>query len=224
MILMVGDVHGDFDSLFELEEQYKEICDVAIQVGDLSFYNNFPSAYADGKFLKHLPSSGYPVITNNPSFKKLPIKTYFIKGNHDDYDYPSNLEQYNIFYLKSGTYILNGRVIAILGGIYSPKKFQEDPGNLKGRSRRFFTNYEIENLKIAAFRPYTLVTHQAASIALPYNKQHEGIAILDELLLKVNPEIYIYGHHHINYTSNTNKTSIVGLGALNYNKNSFIVI
>ena len=223
MILMIGDVHGDFDSLLELEKQYK-FCNCAIQVGDLSFYKNLPSAHADGKFLKHLPSTGYPVIINNPNLQKLPIKTYFIKGNHDDYDCPNGLEQYNIFYLKNGTHILNGKVIAVLGGIYSPKKFLENPSNLKGRSRRFFTKLEIESLKTSAIRPYVLVTHQAASMALPKIKLHEGIAILDELLQTINPELYIYGHHHINYTCNINKISIVGLGALNYNKNSFIVI
>lgn len=228
MILCVGDIHGDFKSLFELEEKYKDICRYVIQVGDLSFYKNFPSAHADGKFLKHLPPTGYPVITDNPDFQKLPIKTFFIKGNHDDYDNPNGFEEYNIFYLKTGIRILDGRVIATLGGIYSPKKYPENPKYLKGRSRRFFTNREVRYLKSLAryCQPYVLLTHQAGTLALPENKKHEGIPTLDKLLLAIKPELYIYGHHHINYTSNIPDSNIqvFGLGALNYNKNSYMVI
>lgn len=231
-VAFVGDIHGDLHAVENFINNNPD-CKYIISVGDIGIYCTETSAQADKKSwakYKNIILNYVHKIKNNklPKFK---IKVYSIIGNHDDYDnlYSESFVKANIHYLKQGGILtLHGVRIGHLGGIYSRVRTQMDPSSLTGRHRRFYSVKELNNLLLAN-NIDILITHEAASGILPQTlnpKMDEGKGILRELVDTVQPDYYIHGHHHVNYTTeiqNANKkTTVIGLGNFGKNKNSFV--
>lgn len=114
MILLLGDIHGNINSLRKaIEIATKVEAKAIIQVGDFGL---FPRGGADIGFYKVCKESSIPI--------------YFIEGNHDDCTRWVKLTQVtqvwddaNLFYVPRGTVIeLDGRTIAFMGGAASIDK------------------------------------------------------------------------------------------------------
>lgn len=116
--LIIGDVHGYFDPMFEhlINVQNRGIeYDAVIQCGDFGFYYNC---------VKNLKNILYKTKFNKP--------IYFIDGNHEDHfylfkEYTGSLEKKNIFYCKRGTITKfeDGTKIGWLGGAFNVDRPQE---------------------------------------------------------------------------------------------------
>ena len=113
MILLLGDIHGDYKVLERAIKVAEENGAVAvIQVGDFGLFNKYGMAN-ESHFYKVMSSSKVPV--------------YWIDGNHDDCDrWTKYTEIYKVwsdtdfFYVPRGTVMeLDGRTIAFMGGAAS---------------------------------------------------------------------------------------------------------
>ena len=116
MILLLGDIHGDYKTLERaIDLAHKSDAKAIIQVGDFGLFSGYGMAN-ESHFRKVLTTSKVPV--------------YFIDGNHDDCDrwleyteVTEVLTGSNLFYVPRGTVMeLDGRTVAFMGGAASIDK------------------------------------------------------------------------------------------------------
>lgn len=228
-ILIVGDLHGDYESLASLLKTEK--FSLVFQLGDLGLYTDFKTAKADKKTWKHNGSEIIKFVKDyqNGYIKPLPCPVYYIKGNHDDYDHFKELEELNLFNIdckRISRTTLNGTKISIagFGGIFSPVKYGWDPASLKGRNRRFYTEEELVNFanKYSWDNIDILLTHEAAKGFMPHHE--EGKEVLRYLVNCIQPKYYLHGHHHYSYETSWQEMSIIGIGNFGVNPDSYKII
>lgn len=116
MILLLGDIHGDYRVLQRAIDRANEVNATAlIQVGDFGLYRSF-NMNNEEQFKDVLTTSKVPV--------------YFVDGNHDDctrWTTYTNVTQiypeFPLYYVPRGTVMeLDGRTIAFMGGAASIDK------------------------------------------------------------------------------------------------------
>jgi predicted phosphodiesterase len=114
MILLLGDIHGDFFVLKDAIEKAEKVeATCLIQVGDF------------GLFQRNGIDTGFHRIC-----KQAKVPVYFIDGNHDDCSRWTELTEVtriwddaNLFYVPRGTVMeIDGRTIAFMGGAGSIDK------------------------------------------------------------------------------------------------------
>ena len=125
--------------------------------------------------------------------------------------------------MKNGTGYRYGekphQVIYFLGGIYSPIKYEWSKEEIENhhdiRIRRFYCKEEVEKLIETMEKGAVLVTHEApmGTITVPHR---EGSVPIRHLMDKTKPKFLIHGHHHRHYIKEEEITTIIGLGAINY--------
>jgi predicted phosphodiesterase len=193
MIGFIGDVHGNFDLLFERMEQHKEI-DSWVQVGDFG--------------------------GETKSYKAPPKPLYFISGNHENWDEIEKMDKGfdQLFHIENGGFVdvgLEGIRILGFGGNYSPAYYNKKRIALFGERRRHFVE---EDFNKAIELPSHLdrgidiiISHEAPS---PYMKgtRNMGQPLINELLRVIKPKLYFFGHHHYDSISEYEGIPSVGLG------------
>jgi Icc-related predicted phosphoesterase len=131
MILLLGDIHGDWTILQDAIQKAEEVSATAlIQVGDFCMFRGGQTAY------------NAQCANNQKDFHKIMQKSkvpvYFIDGNHDDCDrwveYTEVTQVFDdapFYYIPRGTVMeLDGRTIAFMGGASSiNKKWSIRDGN-----------------------------------------------------------------------------------------------
>jgi len=197
MIGFIGDIHGNFDLLFDRMEQHKEI-DTWVQVGDFG---------------------GETKI-----YKASPKPIYFISGNHENWDEIEKMDNgnylNNLYHIKNGGYVDVGpcgiRVLG-LGGNYSPSYYDKKRKDLCGERRRHFVKEDFDKVKdliVNLDRGIDiLITHEAPS---PYikgeGKRNMGQPLINELINIVKPKMYFFGHHHYDSITEYEGVPSIGLG------------
>lgn len=232
-ILLVGDVHADWESfIFYLKYMEKNNpIDCVIQVGD---FGVFPG------YLKRLQQSLFK--------HKINIPIYFIDGNHEDHDYIRNLskksnDNFDLHYVQRGTILeFDNRKIGFIGGAYHVDRPQEKFVS-KYDSSNTYTNY-IEEEEIYNFlniinenKLDMMITHTcpggigvgimgstmfSKSIKMYIeNKGFTSYGIYDSgdypltLLwknLKNKPSNWVFGHYHKYHYSKVEKTQFHCIG------------
>jgi predicted phosphodiesterase len=196
LIGILGDAHGEFEAIFDTIKLNPDV-ERWFQVGDLG-----------GKF---------------DSYPSFPENFHFIQGNHENWDYVSELkETENPLFLPNGSltgYKSSGGMyyIGALGGNYSAKQYKSKTESLQGDRRRHFTEENYESLIInkraldKSIHMDVLLTHEAPS---PFTKGFGdiGIKLVTELLQEVKPDIHFFGHHHSFKIMDTCGIVSVGLG------------
>jgi Icc-related predicted phosphoesterase len=123
MILLLGDIHGDWSILQSAILKAEEVGATAlIQVGDFGLFRGGQTEL--GAKLPHNENDFYRVVSKS----KIPV--YFIEGNHDDCDrwlYYTEITQVfddaPFYYVPRGTVMeLDGRTLAFMGGASSINK------------------------------------------------------------------------------------------------------
>jgi hypothetical protein len=136
MILILGDVHKEFRLLFDRLGRLNPQPTAILQVGDLG---GETAVYPD-----------------------FPIPTYFIQGNHENWDtlYGKNNElacsfftctplAKNLYRIGNGTMVcIEGLHVLGLGGNYSSKNYFKFRSSLQGGRRRHFTHEEVTECKV----------------------------------------------------------------------------
>ena len=208
-IMFFGDIHGDLDTMYEnaqnWEKEHDKSIDLIVQVGDFEVIrseNDLKFVIGPKKYRKLGDFHKY-----HSGDKEAPIKTLFIGGNHEDYDF---LDQFidgvevaqDIAYLgRSGVIEAYGLKIGFLSGIDNGnkldpiRKFNKKDGNLHSNKTRrkaiYFTQEDID--KIYGKEVDILVTHDPAK-HLIYGRD---VTPVDHLLLSMKPKYFFAGHMHL---------------------------
>ena len=148
----------------------------------------------------------------------LPIPTYFIAGNNEDFDTIDALRHgrvessavTNAFLLAGEAVEVEGLRIAGLSGNYAPTQFERPRPNLHGERRRHFVREDVEAAKRLEDID-VLLTHEAPH-GLPVSESYEvGCEQIDELIEAVQPRLCLVGHHHEHAETTYGDTRVVGI-------------
>ncbi len=177
MILILGDIHGNFDYLkYKIDHNKITDCYI-IQVGDFGI--GFTSQENDNRLLENL----------NDFLRDRNIILYAIRGNHDNPDFFQGNHFYSNLHLVPDYTVLkldNRNVLCIGGAISIDRipRIQEDMSAARyGSDRRNYwhdekivTNFDFVK-KVRDID--TLVTHTAMDFCLPNNKLGFGSLVED---------------------------------------------
>ena len=148
----------------------------------------------------------------------LPIPTYFIAGNNEDFDIIDALRHgrvessdvTNAHLLGDEAVEVEGLRVAGLSGNYAPTQYERPRPNLQGERRRHFVRGDVEAVERIEDVD-VLLTHEAPH-GLPVAEEYEvGCQYIDELLDAVEPRLCLVGHHHQHAESDYGDTHVVGL-------------
>ncbi|WP_135825394.1 metallophosphoesterase family protein [Halorussus ruber] len=148
----------------------------------------------------------------------LPIPTYFIAGNNEDFDTIDALRHgrvessgvTNARLIVGEAVEVEGLRIAGLSGNYAPTQYERPRPNLHGERRRHFVRDDVEAVKQLE-EVDVLLTHEAPH-GLPVSEDYEvGCEYIDELLEAVEPRLCLVGHHHQHAEMAYDDTRVVSL-------------
>ncbi|UPV73268.1 metallophosphoesterase [Halorussus limi] len=148
----------------------------------------------------------------------LPIPTYFVAGNNEDFDVidalrrgenPEGARVRNAHLLASTVAEVRGLRVAGLSGNYAPTKYDETRADLAGERRRHFVREDVERLK-AVEDVDVLLTHEAPH-GLIYYGYDAGCERIDELLDALEPDLCLVGHHERHAEATYGDTRVVSL-------------
>jgi predicted phosphodiesterase len=220
-IAVLGDLHGHITLAYRIlkrwETENNKILSAIFQVGDfgtfpppfkvdkatMRFYEKDPDELS---FIDYYEGSkeADEILKENYSAKRyIKANLYFIKGNHEDFDFLESLPEYydsatsldayhKIFYLKSGNFYkipidginLN---IACLGGVNYHKGFGAGPAS------PYYTKSEFKQLCSIKNNIDIFLSHD-----VPYGTIHEGSGSLEvlEFIKDFQPALHFCGHYH----------------------------
>jgi len=244
--IVFGDIHGDvrkmlyFCKVYEKKNAIK--IDLVLQIGDFTLSNkneDVSNKFED--YISGIKSIDFPVL--------------FIKGHQENFDLLDSHKNEFIDKSKKIYYLNNGSVydyskgkekisISGIGGNRSGSKNRfgyiegEDKyfnkKSLKGKRRRHFTKYDLENIYSFDKKIDILLLHDSplglgkVKIA---NYDSEGYPIptgakeLTDLIESKKPEFAFFGHYH-NYSGihKINETKVIGLNHIKNSKGSAVLL
>lgn len=229
-ICVAGDVHGRINKFYksvkDFELELKINFDVVLQLGDFGIW--IDEKYHDGITKFHSGTGDFPNWYREK--RAVPIKTYFINGNNEDFNFlnavklSGDLEILkNLFYIPNGTAakVETGTetgtetlIVAGIGGKYAPEYFKYR------ESDRHYTQCEIDNLAEYANKNKIdiFISHDAPEGVLiednDKNIYYPKARGLRELILKIKPKMAFFGHHHGVCKSEIEGMPIYGLNIL----------
>jgi predicted phosphohydrolase len=217
ILCAAGDAHGALAALYrdvyDFAQHLRVTFTAVLHVGDFGIWPNPDKV--DKATRKHDGAGDFPAWIKNKT--KAPVKTVFIKGNHEDFDWldvqPTSEISPNLFYLKNGTTIdLDTRHETIriggVGGCYGPSDYEKK--TLFGQQRSHYTKAEIENLRHRK-NVDILLTHDAPNGVELQPNRLSNAAGLDDLVASVKPQVCFFGHHHRRITTIVNRVQCYGL-------------
>lgn len=199
LIRFIGDVHGKY-------KQYKRIikgCERSIQVGDMGvgFIDTRPTH--EGRWLF------------NPPFDAMNPNHEFIRGNHDN---PGVCKQQKLC-IRDGTVRDD---MMFIGGAYSIDRCYRKEG---------YDWWQDEELSYAelstmidiylAARPRIMVTHDCPMYVQAHIHSHHientrTNGALENMFELHQPELWIFGHHHVHFDKVIKSTRFICLPELAY--------
>ena len=192
-IRFIGDVHGWYGEYLRITEQVDE----SIQVGDM------------GIGFKIEPS--FPKNEDNPKHR-------FIRGNHDN----PELCKKNSRFILDGTYEEETGMFFLGGGLSIDQKYRtEGVSWWRGEELTIREYGEILD-HVLEVKPRIMVTHECPqSVSRLLHSHHSDITsrtsqFLDTLFSQHQPQIWVFGHHHMNFTIYIDGTEFVCLDELYY--------
>lgn len=146
----------------------------------------------------------------------LPVETYFIAGNNEDFDVIDALRHgrirsrsvKNARLLASSAVELQGRKIGGLSGNYAPTQYDKPRSALRGDRRRHFVRGDVERLKRVGDVD-VLLTHEAPHGTTVSETYSVGCEPIDELLDALSPDLCLVGHHHQHTETTVGETRVI---------------
>lgn len=149
----------------------------------------------------------------------LPVPTWFIAGNNEDFDAIEALrrgdeplpmsEGHRPRLLASTVAAVEGLRVAGLSGNYAPTQYGKSREELQGERRRHFVREDVARAK-ELDDVDVLLTHEAPH-GVVYYGYDAGCEPVDELLAALEPDLCLVGHHHRHVEANVGNTRVIGL-------------
>lgn len=172
---ILGDIHGDFDTVTRIMQENTHI-EHWLCVGDLGM--------------------------DLGNYFTPPKPLYYIHGNHDDFELLESIEN-DIINIPTLRHIKNTEIIEVsglkilgLGGNYSPNYYKYKSRDLPGAKKRHYTREEIEKCKRHK-NVDILLTHEAPSPFINRYNEDVGRPEVTSIISSVKPKLHFSGHHHI---------------------------
>lgn len=204
-IVLCGDTHGHLDQMYEDAGRLR--ADVIVQLGDTGIWGSDDAVDAATK--RHGYPRDYEKYLDGDAIA--PVPTYFLKGNHENFDLLDDTLKNNGRIAENMQYVPNGSVLVlgktrfgILGGNFSPAYFESR--RLQGERRRHFLKSELELLAEHGFD--ILLSHDGPKSGV----LDRGAQVLRDFIERTQPQANYHGHHHFSYSTVIGETKVVGLG------------
>jgi len=184
-MIFIGDVHGKYDTYNQLISSIGN--DKTIQIGDMGFdYSNIkPSRYHK-----------------------------FFKGNHDFYhsdnsrSHPNDLGEFGLVddvYFVRGAYSIDSHVRTLGINLFENEELSR-------------YSFEIARKRISICRPRVIASHDAPySIRkhfFGYEERGLTASGLEYIFESYQPEVWVFGHHHVDIDITLEKTRFICLAEL----------
>jgi hypothetical protein len=204
----LGDIHGAFATVTDVMARHPDV-PFWLQVGD--------------------------VASDEGTYFEPARPLYWIKGNNEDFDVIAEALKgrppaRTLHYLENGgPYRIGPLVVAVLGGTYAPTWYNSPAASLPasrgvrtgagavklGKSRddkrRHFVREEVLACKALA-RVDVFLTHEAPRPFHPAGRRLDaGKAVINEILVAMQPRLHLFGHHHEFTDSVRNGVRSIGL-------------
>jgi Icc-related predicted phosphoesterase len=223
--LFLGDLHGNIKSAIQasiiIQVSYGYPIDVVFQVGDFGYWPRGVASKNNDPHYKKDDALDFFEIENSidqesffeigkSSLEILKSPLYFIRGNHEDFDFINKLEKHETSNLISGCiyYIpdyfagnIGGLNIAAVGGILTDLnkgRGSKARDELKKNKKRLEWDERLSDASrlVDLDRGETdidiLITHSG----LASRENRHGSSQLEEFLSKTAVPIHFHGHHH----------------------------
>jgi predicted phosphohydrolase len=182
----------------EFEHQLNISFSWVLQVGDFGVWPD-PSKM-DSATRKHGGAGDFPFWLEHKCCP--PIKTVFIKGNHEDFEWLDSQHfeiLHGLYYLPNRGHItLDNEVnIAGFGGCYGPSDYLKSPYELHRRRKRHYTKIDLDHLLYSSTRTGVdvLLLHDTPVRLMSKGALTNSVG-LRELVVGVRPRICFFGHMH----------------------------
>jgi Icc-related predicted phosphoesterase len=149
-------------------------------------------------------------------YYELPIPTWFVAGNNEDFDVVEALRQdeqpdgvANAHLLASTAVELDGLRVGGLSGNFAPTQYDKPRSELSGDRRRHFTHEDVERAK-GLESVDVLLAHEPPKgiISRGYDPGREQVGDLVDTL---EPDLCLVGHHHQHAEGAVGGTRVVSL-------------
>lgn len=202
-MIICGDIHGEFKGFEEFLFNFEK--EIIIQAGDNAYYWDYVST---------------------PKLNTYGNKVYFVPGNHENWDrieseigrhglFPVEVAK-NIFICPIGSTLqINNKTILFIGGADSIDKHTRILGHTWWR-QEILTNIDLDYIYDNVEKADIIISHTCPNsfdVGFQYvQKLHDPTRIvLEEILYKYKPELWIFGHWHHNLKGNHTNTNYIGL-------------
>ncbi|MFB6135045.1 MAG: metallophosphoesterase [Halanaeroarchaeum sp.] len=148
----------------------------------------------------------------------LPMTTYFIAGNNEDFDVIDALRHgrvasddvRNVHLIDSEAVELEGVRVGGLSGNYAPTQFEKSRDELYEQRRRHFVRDDVERAK--TLEDVDVFLAHEAPHGTPVEEEYAvGCTYVDDVLEAVEPTLCLVGHHHQHTESTFGETRVVTL-------------
>ena len=212
-VFLLGDIHGDFTSIYTWLNKFAKRGDVLIQLGD------FGAGFIDI----------FKVHKLSDAAKKRGVKIYIVRGNHDNPEwFNMNVEVGPISFVSDYTTInLNGLKYQLVGGAVSIDRYMRREGYDYWKGEHFYLIEEKVHRDVDV-----LITHTAPNEARPFHGmgahpdvkkyQSKDVALksdleeesknMQKLFEIVQPKLWAFGHYHKYSRKTINNTEFLCLG------------
>ena len=183
-MIFIGDVHGKIDEYNELTGKYPH----SIQVGDLGFRDDYAR-------IKYRPNH------------------YMIMGNHDDYDSPpmNSIGDYGVFEKSD-------RLIYFIRGAYSiDQAYRREGLDWFRQEELSYQDFSRIAEEVKSTSPEIIVSHACPKRIVDgwYNDCRDLTSQgLDYIFSCYKPKHWVFGHHHVDWSSTIDGTQFTCLNEL----------
>jgi len=148
----------------------------------------------------------------------LPVDTYFIGGNNEDFDVIDALRHgrvesedvHNAHLLASTATTVEGVRVGGLSGNYAPSQFHKSRSQLSDERRRHFVSEDVERAK--QLEDIDVFLAHEAPHGTPVTEDYDvGCKYIDTILQRLQPDLCLVGHHHEHTESTFGDVRVVTL-------------
>lgn len=231
ILCAAGDIHGAMDRLYEdvlaFEQSLNVRFDWVLHVGDFGVWPD--PERVDRATRDHDGAGDFPRWFAEK--RAAPRRTVFIKGNHEDFEWLDSQHDREI--LPGLIYLPNGRSIELdaegekgrlrvagLGGCYGPSNYERKSKDLRGYSKRHYTEDEIVQLPPQGAADILLLHDAPLGTEFVQRRpkgerRYTSTAVgLTEAVTRVRPRVCFFGHHHNRVDWDVDGIKCVGLNVV----------
>jgi Icc-related predicted phosphoesterase len=163
----------------------------------------------------------YALQVGDLLYYDLPVETYFIAGNNEDFDVIDALRRGDSSLAGEkrprllASSVVEGEDLRVAGlsGNYAPTRYEYAREDLTGDRRRHFTYEDVERA-LSLEDVDVFLAHEAPHGLIDDADYEVGNGYVDVILDELSPALCLIGHHHRHAESSFGSTRVVSLAPI----------